>query len=481
MRACSRGARSTARSSSSRRAAGREERAPPSSPPRVAGGSTRSSSSATWPETGTAGRSAFRGRTATASPPAPRAHARGLGAAETGAREDRIGAAARFARLALPLTLGEQGPLNGGGIPAVLLQVSGEGGPAASDPVSQERFTNYGRAALRTITALDAGPDITSGPEHGVVLRGRVVPGWAVRLLGGALLVPALIAAVDGLARTRRRREPVGMWVRWVLAGALPFALAALTLPLLRMTDALDAAPPEPVAPGAIPLHGAGMAALAAVLLVLALGWIGIRPVALRLLGVHGDPGRRRRGGGARARGGRDRGGRVGGPPVRRRRAAAGGARRGPPGARVRTALRRWAGAVALAVMVAPAALLAVYYAHAFGMGPIDLAWAAALLVAGGRIGVLDVLAWSLPLWRPSRGSSRTCARAPVTALRSPRSPCAAPPPTRAPARSAGPSRHSRAERPRPPAGGRFTGRRASSPLAYSAACDAACGRSPRS
>jgi hypothetical protein len=59
---------------------------------------------------------------------------------------------------------------------------------------------------------------------------------------------------------------------------------------------------------------------------------------------------------------------------------------------------RRAVVAGALVAMLALPVLIAVYYAHAFGMGPIALAWAAALLVAGGRIGVLDVLAWSVLL-----------------------------------------------------------------------------------
>jgi hypothetical protein len=42
--------------------------------------------------------------------------------------------------------------------------------------------------------------------------------------------------------------------------------------------------------------------------------------------------------------------------------------------------------------------LVALYYAHAFGLGPAQTAWNALLLVAGGRLGVGGVLIWSLLL-----------------------------------------------------------------------------------
>jgi len=100
--------------------------------------------------------------------------------------------------------------------------------------------------------------------------------------------VPVLLAAVDALARVRRRRERVGMWLRWVLVGCLPFLLTGLFAIALRRTGLLDAAPAAPAAGGAIPVSAP---ALAAVLAVLALAWLVGRPAALRLAGVSGTPG----------------------------------------------------------------------------------------------------------------------------------------------------------------------------------------------
>src|SRR5215208_364459 len=64
-------------------------------------------------------------------------------------------AVGQWARRALPLTVSEQGEAARGGLPAVLLQVSGELGPGPRTPVSEDRLDSFGRATLRAITALD--------------------------------------------------------------------------------------------------------------------------------------------------------------------------------------------------------------------------------------------------------------------------------------------------------------------------------------
>src|SRR5438477_432278 len=74
---------------------------------------------------------------------------------ETGRRVPQAGLASQFARLAVPLTLSEQGEVQAQGLPAVLLTVAGERGPGASAAVSQDRLQEMGRTVLRTITALD--------------------------------------------------------------------------------------------------------------------------------------------------------------------------------------------------------------------------------------------------------------------------------------------------------------------------------------
>jgi hypothetical protein len=139
---------------------------------------------------------------------------------ETGRRVPQAGVGSQFARLAVPLTTSEQGEVAVHGLPAVLLTVAGERGPGGAQAVSQDRLQEMGRSALRTIAALDGRDEPIPGPRAELFISRKLVPGWAIRLVVGALILPALIAAVDGFARVRRRREPVARWLAWTLAGA---------------------------------------------------------------------------------------------------------------------------------------------------------------------------------------------------------------------------------------------------------------------
>ena len=105
----------------------------------------------------------------------------------------------QLAHLAFSLTVGEQGALNSAGIAAVLIQASGERGPSANAAVSPQRLEGLGRAALSAIDALDAAPDVPAGKQTGVVVQRMTIPAWAIRLLVGALLLPALLVGADGI------------------------------------------------------------------------------------------------------------------------------------------------------------------------------------------------------------------------------------------------------------------------------------------
>ncbi len=192
--------------------------------------------------------------------------------------------AGALAHLTLPLTVGEQGVLDAGGLPAVLVQVSGERGPPANQPVSEERLEGYGRGVLSAVDALDTAPAISATMQTGIPLQRKIVPAWAVRLLAATLLFGPLLMAGDGIARLRRRRERLGRWILWSLACGLPFFLSVLFARVLGLLDIIRAAPSIPVLPSALPLTGAGAGALVAVLLVLLLGWLSW-PVLMRRLG----------------------------------------------------------------------------------------------------------------------------------------------------------------------------------------------------
>lgn len=315
---------------------------------------------------------------------------------ETGSPPGGTRASGQLLRAAVPLTLGAQGDLAAAGVPGVLVSASGERGPETGEPVGEAAMTAYGRAVLRSLTALDRETLTFGPPESGIVVsQRRVLPAWAVRLLVGALIFPVLIALVDGVARVRRRDGPVGPWVVWVLATALPFALAALFGRALTGTGGFDAAPAFPVPGGAVGLGAPAVLALVAVVFVLALGWLAARPVLLRAAG-----------------------------------AAAGAAAPAAPAALmvvlVTTAIAVWvvnpfaaalfvpalhawlfalapearlsrAAAVgALIIGALPVVLVVLSYTLAFGLGPLELPWTAFLIVTGGTLGVPAILAWSV-------------------------------------------------------------------------------------
>ena len=200
--------------------------------------------------------------------------------AETGSSAGKPRALAQLARLAFPFALGEEGPLNAAGIPAVTLQAGGERGPGPDDAVSADRLRAFGRAALRSIIALDTGPTLTKGPGEEVVVVGKVLPAWVVRVIVGVLLLPLLVAAIDGVARVRRRKALVAPWLRWLVGLAFPFAAAVALARILGLTGLLDPAPGNAVPAGRVPVDWVG---LAVVICVFALGVLLVRPLHRRL------------------------------------------------------------------------------------------------------------------------------------------------------------------------------------------------------
>jgi hypothetical protein len=296
----------------------------------------------------------------------------------------------------MPATFGEQGALLARGVPAVLLSIGGDRPPAASAPISPERLEAFGRAALRSVTALDAVPEarpITAEASSRDLLTSRkIVPAWAISLFTGALLLTVLVTAVDAFAALLRRREPIAVWLRWTLAGALPFLLAALFALLLGAIGLLDA-PGAPVAPQALP---ASLPALLAVALVFALGWAWLRPAALRLLRA-ADADRSQPGAG------------IGLVLVAAAAAVVMWIVNPYAAALLIPALHIWLFALApdlrmpralrLSVVglgIVPVAIVAFALARSLGLGGIDAAWQLVVLTAGGHISPLSLLLWSI-------------------------------------------------------------------------------------
>ena len=224
-------------------------------------------------------------------------------------------AAAQLAHLAFPLATGEEAPFNDAGTPAVLVQVSGERGPSAGEPVSESRLLNFGGACSARPTRSMKVPNSPEPPPR--VLMGRkTLPGgrsgcsrsrcccrrcwcasmrwracagaasrigagwcgrsparfrsWSCALLrscSGALAIVAAPAGQLSAASLSADGSPAGALV----CAALVLVLALLAWPALVRRLAL------PVRPTA---DGAGLAAML-VLLAVALARLGLQPVCL--------------------------------------------------------------------------------------------------------------------------------------------------------------------------------------------------------
>ncbi len=307
-------------------------------------------------------------------------------------------ATSQWARLAFPVTVGEQGPLVAADRAAALLSVSGERSPRAGDPLVPGRMQAFGRAALRALTAVDNGPDLAgAGSSHALVTVRKVLPLWAVRLLVAAFLLAPVLVTVDGFARVRRRHEAVAPWLWWLVATALPLVVALAFGWFLGVAGLLPATPPEPVAAGAIPVGGTGTAALVAMGLAAVLTWMVLRPVLLRAAAVRG----RLDGDGA------------GAALLVMWCALAGvlwltnpyAAALLVPGAHLLLAvvarevrLRRGLALALVALAAVPFVLVDLSIAGQLGLSPGHFAWFCVLLVAGGIVGPLGWAIWSLVL-----------------------------------------------------------------------------------
>ena len=315
---------------------------------------------------------------------------------ETGSGTRQPRALSQFARFAMPATYGEQGVLLARGLPAVTLSIAGDRPPPAGGAISRARMGVLGRVALRTVTALDGAPrGQPASPQassRDLVTSRKVLPGWAVRLFVGALLLAPLIVAVDALAAVRRAREPFLIWLRWTLLSALPLIVTALFAIALGAVGLLQATPSAPAPPEALPVQ---TPALLAVALVLVLCWVWLRPVLLRITASDGDPSSPAAG--------------VAVLLVAVLATIVVWAGNPYAAAALVPALHIWLFAlaselrmrrvlrVALAALgIVPVVLVAAVVARALGLGPLDAVWEALLLVAGGHVSVLSVVLWSL-------------------------------------------------------------------------------------
>jgi hypothetical protein len=310
----------------------------------------------------------------------------------------------QLAHLVFPLTVGEQGVLNAAGVPAVLVQLSGEGGPPASpelDRPSVERLEGMGRAVLSAVDALDAAPEISASMQTGLVLQRKTVPMWALRLLVITLLLAPVMVVGDGFARLRRRRLPIGRWTLWTLSCALPFLSCALLAYLLGWLGVLGGAPSVPALPIALPFDGRAATAVVALALTFALTWL-LWGVLVRRLGWGSRPDPEVAGVSMLALAlaltvlvwlANPFAALLALPALHLWLVFA-----SPGGGTARGRVPRAASLALVAVGIAPLVLLIFFYAHQLGLGVGGVAWMAVLLLAGGHVGLGSAILWSIAL-----------------------------------------------------------------------------------
>ncbi len=181
----------------------------------------------------------------------------------------------QMARIALPLTAGAQGLLDGAGVPAVLVSADGESAaPAAAARPDVGLMGEFGQALLGATTALDGFSTLPTTPTRDLAFGTQVLSGWAVRAVIGALLLSLIGCTLDVLARARRRRIAVARWGGRTLSFAAPFLLAGLFAAFLGAGGLLPATPAAAVTPAQLPISGEGAAALVSIGLLFVLAWV---------------------------------------------------------------------------------------------------------------------------------------------------------------------------------------------------------------
>ncbi len=344
------------------------------------------------------------------APPALRNTLARFVAQQSGIRAQSSGLAGQFVRLAFPFAITEQAPFAAQEIPAVLLSVSGDRPIIGRDPLGPPaRIASLGTAVLQTVAALDAGPTMAA-PSSYLLLSGKLVPLWAVRLLVLALMLPVAATTLDALARTRRRGHVVTRWIGWVLAGAAPFLVGLLMVLIARAAGLFSVTPPGAVG-GGLPLSTGDAVLLAVVLALVIVSFIFLRPLCLRLLGRYSGSGRR-----AESPGGR----RQDSPAADAAAVALSVVMcaltlilwvfnpyaalllvpalhlwlwLAQPGAR----RRQWGVWALLVTAVVPGVLVLLYYAIAYHLSPLGLAWSLALM-PGGPLPIVIALCWTIAL-----------------------------------------------------------------------------------
>ena len=210
-------------------------------------------------------------------------------AEETGYGPGQGGFLGNLFRLAIPAGLGPEAVAISEGVDSIAVSGSGERGLDAGDDdiaaLTDESMAEFGNTTVALVLALDANNDpLTHGPGVHLTLAGNLIPGWALALLTLTLILPAVAASVDGMARAARRREPALGSLLWALTRALPFLAALLAAYLLSLVGIA----PDPAFPFEPALYDFGWRSAGVIIALLAV--FATVAVLLRALSRPGRP-----------------------------------------------------------------------------------------------------------------------------------------------------------------------------------------------
>jgi len=327
---------------------------------------------------------------------------------QTGIKTAEPGIAGQLVRLAVPFSLTQQAPFIANGIPAVTLSTASDLVPPSHEKLAGAgQIANFGTAVMQTLNALDHGPAVPA-PSSYLLISGKVVPLWALRLLVLALILPVGATVVDALARTRRRGHSILRWIGWVLCGAVPFLVGLIALWVARAAKLLSANPPGAVGAHGVPITGGDTAVLLVIVVIVVLTFAFVRPWCLRAVAsmAAGSSASARR------------------PETPAADAAAVALTLvmtvltlvvwalnpfaalllvpalhlwlwlAQPGLR---AHRIAVTGLALAALL-PAVPVLIYYADAYALTPVGLVWSVVLMIAGGAMPAVTAVYWALAL-----------------------------------------------------------------------------------
>lgn len=191
--------------------------------------------------------------------------------AQVGDSSDETSAPRQLARLAIPVGIGPQARLTAAGIDSVAISAAGERPLPPSDDGTEDlsgaSVDSFGRAVHATVAAIDAAPGpLEHGPDAHVELGDNLIPGWTLALLGLGLVLPAAVAAIDACARATRRGGGLGRGLAWAAARALPAIGALAALYGLALVGVVPR-PEFPFDPGLHPLGARAAISLALIAL----------------------------------------------------------------------------------------------------------------------------------------------------------------------------------------------------------------------